>query len=55
MMLWRYATATGLTVFIDLVDLTVVTVALPYPVLRLRPAHLPGLPAAPGAGMAARP
>ena len=30
LMLWRYTTATGLTVFIDLVDLTVVTVALPY-------------------------
>ena len=30
LMLWRYTTSTGLTVFIDLVDLTVVTVALPY-------------------------
>jgi amino acid transporter len=30
LMLWRYTTATGLTVFIDVVDLTVVTVALPY-------------------------
>jgi basic amino acid/polyamine antiporter, APA family len=30
LMLWRYTTATGLTVFLDLVDLTVVTVALPY-------------------------
>ncbi len=30
LMLWSYTTATGLTVFIDLVDLTVVTVAIPY-------------------------
>ena len=30
LMLWRYTTATGLTVFTDLVDLTVVTVAIPY-------------------------
>jgi APA family basic amino acid/polyamine antiporter len=29
-MLWSYTTATGLTVFTDLVDLTVVTVAIPY-------------------------
>ena len=31
LMLWSYTTATGLTVFTDLVDLTVVTVAIPYP------------------------
>ena len=30
LMLWRYTTSTGLTVFTDLVDLTVVTVAIPY-------------------------
>jgi basic amino acid/polyamine antiporter, APA family len=30
LMLWQYTTATGLTVFTDLVDLTVVTVAIPY-------------------------
>ena len=30
LMLWRYTTSTGLTVFTYLVDLTVVTVALPY-------------------------
>ncbi len=30
LMLWAYNTATGLTVFTDLVDLTVVTVAMPY-------------------------
>ena len=29
-MLWRYTTSTGLTVFTYLVDLTVVTVAIPY-------------------------
>ena len=29
-MLWRYTTSTGLTVFTELVDLTVVTVAIPY-------------------------
>jgi APA family basic amino acid/polyamine antiporter len=30
LMLWRYTTTTGLTVFTYLVDLTVVTVAIPY-------------------------
>ena len=30
LMLWSYNTSTGLTVFTDLVDLTVVTVAIPY-------------------------
>jgi APA family basic amino acid/polyamine antiporter len=30
LMLWRYTASTGLTVFTYLVDLTVVTVALPY-------------------------
>lgn len=30
LMLWSYNTRTGLTVFTDLVDLTVVTVAIPY-------------------------
>ncbi len=30
LLLWSYTTATGLTVFTDLVDLTVVTVAIPY-------------------------
>jgi APA family basic amino acid/polyamine antiporter len=30
LMLWSYTTAVGLTVFTDLVDLTVVTVAIPY-------------------------
>jgi basic amino acid/polyamine antiporter, APA family len=30
LMLWRYTTGTGLTVFTELVDLTVVTVAIPY-------------------------
>jgi APA family basic amino acid/polyamine antiporter len=30
LMLWSYTTATGLTVFTDLVALTVVTVAIPY-------------------------
>jgi APA family basic amino acid/polyamine antiporter len=30
LMLWAYTTATGLTVFTDLVALTVVTVAIPY-------------------------
>jgi APA family basic amino acid/polyamine antiporter len=30
LMLWSYTTATGLTVFTDLVNLTVVTVAIPY-------------------------
>jgi APA family basic amino acid/polyamine antiporter len=30
LMLWRYSTSTGLTVFTYLVDLTVVTVAIPY-------------------------
>jgi APA family basic amino acid/polyamine antiporter len=30
LMLWSYTTATGLSVFTDLVDLTVVTVAIPY-------------------------
>ncbi len=30
LMLWRYTTKTGLTVFTYLVDLTVVTVAIPY-------------------------
>ena len=29
-MLWRYNTSTGLTVFTYLIDLTVVTVAIPY-------------------------
>ena len=29
-MLWSYTTSTGLTVFTELVDLTVVTVAIPY-------------------------
>jgi basic amino acid/polyamine antiporter, APA family len=29
-MLWSYTTATGLKVFTELVDLTVVTVAIPY-------------------------
>ena len=29
-MLWAYTTKTGLTVFTDLVALTVVTVAIPY-------------------------
>jgi hypothetical protein len=28
--LWSYTTKAGLTVFTDLVDLTVVTVAIPY-------------------------
>ena len=54
LMLWSYTTATGLTVFTELVDLTVVTVAIPYS-LGLRPAHLPGVPAPPGARLAARP
>src|ERR1017187_7511486 len=30
LMLWRYTTSTGLSVFTELVDLTVVTVAIPY-------------------------
>jgi len=30
LMLWSYTTKTGLTIFTDLVDLTVVTVAIPY-------------------------
>jgi basic amino acid/polyamine antiporter, APA family len=30
LMLWRYTTSSGLTVFTELVDLTVVTVAIPY-------------------------
>jgi len=30
LMLWRYSTSTGLTVFTYLIDLTVVTVAIPY-------------------------
>jgi APA family basic amino acid/polyamine antiporter len=30
LMLWRYTSGTGLTVFTSLVDLTVVTVAIPY-------------------------
>ncbi len=30
LMLWRYTSSSGLTVFTDLVDLTVVTVAIPY-------------------------
>jgi basic amino acid/polyamine antiporter, APA family len=30
LMLWSYTTQTGLTIFTDLVDLTVVTVAIPY-------------------------
>jgi basic amino acid/polyamine antiporter, APA family len=30
LMLWSYTTASGLTVFLDLVNLTVVTVAIPY-------------------------
>ena len=30
LMLWRYTTSSGLTVFTYLVDLTVVTVAIPY-------------------------
>jgi APA family basic amino acid/polyamine antiporter len=30
LLLWSYETSTGLTVFTDLVDLTVVTVAIPY-------------------------
>jgi len=30
LMLWSYTTATGLKVFVDLVDLAVVTVAIPY-------------------------
>jgi len=30
LMLWRYTSTPGLRVFIDLVDLTVVTVAIPY-------------------------
>jgi basic amino acid/polyamine antiporter, APA family len=30
LMLWRYTSGTGLTVFTELVDLTVVTVAIPY-------------------------
>ena len=30
LMLWTYTTKSGLTVFTDLVDLTVVTVAIPY-------------------------
>ncbi len=30
LMLWRYTSSTGLTVFIELVDLAVVTVAIPY-------------------------
>jgi basic amino acid/polyamine antiporter, APA family len=30
LMLWRYNSSTGLTVFTELVDLTVVTVAIPY-------------------------
>src|SRR5271165_2754597 len=30
LMLWRYSTSTGLTIFTYLVDLTVVTVAIPY-------------------------
>ena len=30
LMLWRYTTSTGLTVFTELVDLSVVTVAIPY-------------------------
>jgi basic amino acid/polyamine antiporter, APA family len=30
LMLWRYTSSTGLTVFTELVDLTVVTVAIPY-------------------------
>ncbi len=29
-MLWRYSTSSGLTIFTYLVDLTVVTVAIPY-------------------------
>ena len=55
LMLWRYTTSTGLTVFTDLVDLTVVHGRDPVPVLGLRPAHLPGVPAPPGAGVAAGP
>jgi basic amino acid/polyamine antiporter, APA family len=31
LMLWRYTSSSGLTVFTCLVDLTVVTVAVPYP------------------------
>ena len=30
LMLWRYTASSGLTVFTYLVDLTVVTVAIPY-------------------------
>jgi basic amino acid/polyamine antiporter, APA family len=30
LMLWRYSTSSGLTIFTYLVDLTVVTVAIPY-------------------------
>ena len=53
LMLWSYNTATGLKVFTYLVALTVVTVAIPLPVLRLRATHLPGVQAPPGAGLGA--
>ena len=54
LMLWRYTSSTGLTVFTELVDLTVVTVAIPY--LFSACAQLTYLVSKPppGAGVAAR-
>ena len=52
LMLWSYSTKTGLTVFTDLVNLTVVTVAIPY-LFSACAQGLPGVQAPPGAGLAA--
>ncbi len=55
LMLWSYTTATGLTVFTELVALTVVTVAIPYLISACAQLSLSGVGAAPGAGLAAGP
>ena len=55
LMLWRYNTSAGLTVFTYLVDLTVVTVAIPYFFSAHCAADIPGLPPTPGAGLAVGP
>ena len=48
LMLWRYSTSSGLTVFTYLIDLTVVTVAIPYFMSAIAQLTYPGLTAPAG-------
>ena len=55
LMLWRYTASSGLTVFTYLVDLTVVTVAIPYFFSAIAQLTYLVSAAPPGAGLAAGP